>query len=144
MDVKRIIKANISKIFLKLVRMNFPRSHKFKKIFNSNTIKISYSSMPSVKNLTKQHNSRILSKEQDKRQRSCYCRINASCPLNKKFLHQCMVYKAEVTSNTTYKEYYGTSEGEFKARYNKHTQSFRHISYIWHGTVLLDVKSKWD
>ena len=41
-----------------------------------------------------------------------------------------MVYEAEVTTNTTYKEYYLTSEGEFKSRYNNHTQSFRHISHI--------------
>ena len=40
-----------------------------------------------------------------------------------------MVEKAELTSNTTYKEYYGTSEGEFKSRYNN-TQSFRHICHI--------------
>ena len=38
--------------------------------------------------------------------------------------------KAEVTTNNTHKEYYGTSEGEFKSRYNNHTQSFRQISYI--------------
>ena len=41
-----------------------------------------------------------------------------------------MVYKAEVTTNTTYKEYYGTPEGEFKSRYNNHTQSYRHTSHI--------------
>ena len=41
-----------------------------------------------------------------------------------------MVYKAEVATNTTYKEYYGTSEGELKSRYNNHTQSLRHISHI--------------
>ena len=45
-------------------------------------------------------------------------------------LHQCMVYKAEVPTNTTYQEYYGASEGEFKSRYNNHTQSFRFISHI--------------
>ena len=28
-----------------------------------------------------------------------------------------MVCKAEVSINTTYKEYYGGSEGEFKSRY---------------------------
>ena len=28
-----------------------------------------------------------------------------------------MVYKAEVSINTTYKEYYEGSEGEFKSRY---------------------------
>ena len=34
------------------------------------------------------------------------------------------------SANTAYKEYYGTSEGEFKFRYNNHMQSFRHISHI--------------
>ena len=50
------VKTNIGKVFLKLVRKHFPRSHKLSKIFNLNTIKISYSSMPNVKNLIKQHN----------------------------------------------------------------------------------------
>ena len=36
-----------------------------------------------------------------------------------------MVYKVEITINTTYKEYYGTSEGEFKFRYNNYTQYYR-------------------
>ena len=124
------VKTNIGKVFLKLVRKHFPRLHKFNKIFNLNTIKISCSSVPNVKNLIKQHNSKILNKDQNKIQRSCNCRMKESCPLDGKCLHQCMVCKAEVTTNTTYKEYYGTSEGEFKSRYNNHTQSFRHISHI--------------
>ena len=41
-----------------------------------------------------------------------------------------MVYKAEISTNTTYKEYYGAPEGEFKSRYNNHKQSFRNISHI--------------
>ena len=45
-----------------------------------------------------------------------------------------MVRKAEVTTNTTYKEYFGTSGGGggggVKSGYSIHTQSFRHISYI--------------
>ena len=41
-----------------------------------------------------------------------------------------MVFKAEVTINATYKEYYGTSEGEFTSLYNNHMQSFRHIYYV--------------
>ena len=106
------VKTNIDKVCLKLVRKHFPRKHKFNKIFNLNTIKISYRSMPNVMNLIKQHNSKILSKDQDKMQQSCNRRIKESCPLNGKCPHQCMVYKAEVTTNTTYKEYYGTSEGD--------------------------------
>ena len=105
------VKTNIGKVFLKLVRKHFPRSHKLSKIFNLNTIKISYSSMPNVKDLIN-------------------CRIKESCPLNGKCLHQCMVYKAEVSTNTTYKEYYGASEGEFQSRHNIYTQSFRNISHI--------------
>ena len=124
------VKTKIGKVFLKLVRKHFLRSHKLSKVFNLNTIKISYSSMPNVKNLIKQHNSKILNKDRDKIQRTCNCRIKESCPLNGKCLHQCMVYKAEVSTNTTYKEYYEASEGEFKSRYNNHTQSFRNISHI--------------
>ena len=47
------VKKNIGKAFLELERNHFPRSHKFNKIFNSNTIKISYSSMLVVVNLMK-------------------------------------------------------------------------------------------
>ena len=115
------VKTNIVKVLLKLVRKHFTRSHKLSKIFNLNTIKISYSSMPNVKNLIKQHNSKILNKDRDKIQRPCNCRIKESCPLNGKCLHQCMVYKAEVSTNTTYKEYYGASERVFKSRYNNYT-----------------------
>ena len=44
---------------------------------------------------------------------------------------QYIVHKAaEVTTNITYKEYYGKSEGELKSRYNNHTQPFRYISHI--------------
>ena len=57
---------NIGKVFLRLVRNHFPRSYKFNKIFNLNTNKMSYSSIPNVKNLIKQHNLMILSKQQDK------------------------------------------------------------------------------
>ena len=50
--------------------------------------------------------------------------------MNGKCLHQCMVYKAEVSTNTTFTEHYGASEWVFKSRYNNQTQSFRNISHI--------------
>ena len=124
------VKTNIDKVFLKLVRKHFPRSHKLSKIFNLNTIKISYCSMPNIKNLIKQHNSKILNKDRDKIQQPSNCKIKEGCPLNGKCLDQCMVYKAEVSTNITYKEYYGASEGGFKSRYNNQMKSFRNISHI--------------
>ena len=34
------------------------------------------------------------------------------------------------TTNITYKEYFATSEGEYKSRFDNHTESLRHISHI--------------
>ena len=124
------VKTNIGKVFLEVVRRYFLTSHKFNKIFSLNTIQINYRSMPNVTKLIKQNNLKILSKDQDKIPRSCNCRMKESYPQNGKCLHQCMAYKTEVTTNTTYKEYYGTSEWEFKSRCHNHTQSFRHLSRL--------------
>ena len=55
--------------------------------------------MPSMKNLIKPSNLKIFSKEQDKIQRSCNCKIKESSPLNGKCLHQFMVHKAGVNIN---------------------------------------------
>ena len=54
------VKANIGKTFLKLVRKHFHKRHRYKKIFNTNTIKLSYSCTPNVKNLIKKHNRSIM------------------------------------------------------------------------------------
>ena len=54
------LKTNIGKIFLKLVRKHFPRDHKLHKIFNPNTLKLSYCSMKNISNIIKQHNATVL------------------------------------------------------------------------------------
>ena len=36
------VRTNVGKLFLKLLDHHFPRAHKFYKIFNCNTVKISY------------------------------------------------------------------------------------------------------
>ena len=59
------VQTNIGKVFLKLVRTNFSRSQELGKIFNLSTIKISYSSVPNVKDIIKLHNSKILNKGRD-------------------------------------------------------------------------------
>ena len=52
-----------------------------------------------------------------------------SCPLAGKCLAKCIVYKAQITTTDKRKFYYGTSDGEFKTRFNNHTSSFRHKRY---------------
>ena len=43
------VKADIGKIFICLINKNFLPVHKYRKIFNRNFIKISYSCMPNIK-----------------------------------------------------------------------------------------------
>ena len=42
------VKTNVGKLFLKLVKQHFPKGHKLHKIFNKNTIKVSYSCLKNM------------------------------------------------------------------------------------------------
>ena len=52
----KLVKTNIGMIFLCLINKHFPPTHKYRKIFNKNTIKISYSCMPNIKSKISTHN----------------------------------------------------------------------------------------
>ena len=52
--------TNIGHKFLALVDKHFPKDHKLRKIFNRNSIKISYSCMTNTKQIIDNHNKRIL------------------------------------------------------------------------------------
>ena len=49
-------KTIIENIFIKLISKHFPPNHKFVKIFNKNTIKLSYSCMPNIRSKINGHN----------------------------------------------------------------------------------------
>ena len=120
------VKTNIGKLFIKLLRKHFPKNNKYHKIFNLNTLKLSYCCTTNVGNIIKQHNSKVLSKPNDNNYHKCNCRSKPNRPFNGKCLTQCLVYKATSTTSCNDFVYYGTSEGEFKTRYSNHTKSFRH------------------
>ena len=75
------VKKNIGKEFFKLICTHFTKNHSFRKMFNLNTIKISYSLMKSMKNLVKQHNARVLKNQENLEKISCNCRVRDNCPL---------------------------------------------------------------
>ena len=54
------VKTNVGKLFMRLIDKHFPRHHKFYKLFNCNNVKLSYSCMPSMKNVIQKHNSKIM------------------------------------------------------------------------------------
>ena len=56
----KTVKTKIGKFFLQLIKKHFPKEHKFHKIFNRNTLKLSYSSMPNIKTKINAHKREIL------------------------------------------------------------------------------------
>ena len=103
---------------MKLVKKYFPKNNKCYKIFNLNTLKLSYCCTTNVGNIIRQHNSKVLSKTNDNSNCKYNCRSKCNCPLNGECVTQCLVYKAtSATSNNNF-FYYRTSEGEFKTLQN--------------------------
>ena len=131
------VKTNIEKIFLKLVKQHFPNHHKLNKIFNKNNRKLSYRCMKNMSNFIKQHNVNILSAESDEKG-SCNCRNKECCPFKGYYLRECMVYKANVSTEDNFRALLCYMQGEFKSRFYNHTKSLQHRSikmelskYIW-------------
>ena len=118
------VKTNVGKLFMRLINKHFLRDHKFYKVFNRNNFKLSYSYMPSMKNVIRKHNSKTMENRKPTDSKSCNCRQKSDCPLNQNCLSECLVYNAVLNTSTT-KNYYGTSEKSFKEIYNNHTQSLK-------------------
>ena len=150
------VKTNIGKTFLTLIGKHFPTKNKLHKIFNKNTVKVSYSCMKNMKSVIKAHNDKIIrkSKQTDLPDKPCNCRVKPECPLRGNCLVQSVVYKATVTHDNTTATYIGLAGGTFKERYRNHTKSFRNnkyeketelSKYIWDlKKTNIDYKLRWD
>ena len=140
------VTTNIGKLFLKFLDEEFPRTHKLYKIFNRNTIKISYSCMDNVKHHIDGHNKSILSNRKETNpateQELCNCRIRNECPVSGRCLTDGAIYQATVSTDNDreVKTYIGLTENTFKTRYANHKASFKHkklsnstelSKYIW-------------
>ena len=81
------VKTNIACSFLHLVDTHFPAGHKLHKIFNRNTVKVSYSCMNNVRSIITNHNTRIIRKSQTQvtSADNCNCRNKEACPLQNKW-----------------------------------------------------------
>ena len=115
----RSVKTNIGKNFLHLLVKHFPDNNKMHKIFNKNTVKVSYSCMKNMDSIISGHNHNILNPKQ--KSFGCNCRKKDSCPLNGECLTPKVIYRADVSNeaNNNQKFYFGLAETTFKERYNK-------------------------
>ncbi|KAK3739663.1 hypothetical protein QZH41_014203 [Actinostola sp. cb2023] len=125
------VKSNIGKELINLIDRCFPAGHKLKKIFNRNTLKISYSCMPSVKQIIDGHNKATLKKDaqpqHDETKNTCNCRKKDECPLEGECLTKEIIYQATIKTKDTTETYVGLTATEFlKTRWRNHQMSFKH------------------
>ena len=103
------------------------------KLFNKNTLKISYSCCPKIKSRIAGHNGRLLVDKVDTNLDRCNCHVKAECPM--KGEEPCnvgsVIYTAEVSHHSLneVKNYVGGTN-DFKTRSYRHKQSFRDIKLL--------------
>ena len=121
------VKTNVAKRFLAIVSKNFPKNHKFRKIFNRNTIKVSYSCLPNMSRIISTHNKKVLSKPPPTTDQTCNCRNKRNCPLKGKCLQSNIIYPCHIKSsaNDPGKFYIGLTGNTFKDRWNSHNFTMR-------------------
>ena len=119
------VTTNIGREFIKLIDKHFPPRSPYHKIFNRNTIKLSYSCTPNMKMIITGHNKSLLTKAPDNDAvKTCNCRGVCPLPDNGDCRRSAVVYKATVKSDNDTKFYIGSSETDIKLRLGNHKHSF--------------------
>ena len=145
------VATNVAKIFLSLIDKHFRKNNKLCKIFNRNTIKVSYSYLPNVKQTLSNKNNRLLQihreKESPQNDKLCNCRQKNSCPFDGKCLNKCVVYKATVTETDTKRQEtcLGLTENEFKIKLEHKRTTTTLSDHIWKlKKKYTDFNIKWE
>ena len=125
------VETRVGKCFLSLIDQHFPKSNPLHKIFNRNTLKLSYSCMSNVKSIISNHNKAQIGKPSNplEETNNCNCRNKNSCPLEGNCNVRNIIYQAEVVTPQSRETYIGLCDTTFKERYRNHTCSFRNERY---------------
>ena len=136
------VKTNIGREFLRLLRTHFHRLHRFRKIFNKNTVKLSYSCTKNISSIISGHN-RQITKIPPPVSRDCNCRNREECPLNNRCLTDNVVYEGTVVSHPdgAVRDYRGLCSTAWKDRWAVHNQ---HMNHRIHRTKCELAKYVWD
>ena len=138
------VETKVGQVFFDLIQKHFPNNHRYHKIFNRNTIKVSYSCMDNMECIIKQHNIKILQAGPIEAPR-CDCRNPESCPLDGLCNSTNVNYSATVEhtdrrGRDTSRTYIGVTEPAFKKRFTVHTHTFNNrgtpndtclSKYVW-------------
>ena len=123
------VATNIGGKFLQIVDECFPPNSPLSKIFNRQTIKVSYRCMPNIRQVISKHNGDLMRKnlvQNEAPARMCNCQRGVeSCPLNGECLTPGLVYQATVSTNDGEETYTGLTERRFKDRLYEHNHAIR-------------------
>ena len=123
------VSTDVSKRFLDLSDKHFQQNKQLPKIFNRNTVKVSYSCMPNVSFIIKSHNKK-LTNAGNKQTKNCNCWKQEECSLEGKSRSDIMIFKCVITATGhPRKVYLGTAEGDFKQQFYNPKKSFRNLKY---------------
>ena len=133
----RLTNINIGKYFLHLLNKHFNRDNPLSRIFNRNTVKISYSCTKNMYNILINYNKRLLN-ELITRDRNY--RNKEECPLGGRCNSRNVVYQACISPMEQQRGgegvYIGISAGNWKQRWYNHKHSFsnpklRYQTALW-------------
>ena len=137
------VETDIGRKFISIVKKHFHDKHKYYKIFNKNTLKISYSCTPNMKSIIAKHNKKVLSQPStvdNGNHCNCHRANKDNCPLNGECTKGALVYHADVTARALTRRYLGATEPMWKKRFGNHKSSFANpvrkfetclSKYIW-------------
>ena len=114
------VATNVGQSFLRIIDEEFPAKHPLHNIFNRNTVKVSYSCMPNIKQTIDRYNKSKLSKSSSTdNETACNCQKKTECPLSNKCKVKSVLYQATLsTTNKTFDKpaqtYIGLTENYFK------------------------------
>ena len=126
------VSTNVAQALLRLIDKHFPKPNKLHKIFNRNTVKVSYSCTESMGRIINSHNKTIIC-PLNRETLPCNCRNKDTCPLDGKCRSRNVIYKCK--TNPTDKVYIGLTSREFKERHGGHMKSFRNEKYSTETTL---------
>ena len=112
------------------------------KIFNRNTVKVSYSCIQSMSKIYKGHNSKVTFTPCNQLT-LCNCRVKGEYLTDGKCETVDVVYHCRVTSPKPQKIYFGLAEKKWKQRYYNHKNSITNDIYMGrHFQVMCDIWRK--
>lgn len=119
--------TNMGKEFFQLLDRCFPEGNILHKIFNRNTVKMSYSCLPNIGTIISNQNKKVISPPHEV-SGPCKC-LDGECPLDGECGTSSIVYQATIlTQNGEAFTYVGLTANTFFDRHKQHLSNFRNFN----------------